>query len=110
MALKHAESGEIVDVRPLGAALAESQTVTLAKNDAFELLRLVLPAGKEIPAHQAPAEIIVQCLEGRVAFTAGDETTELAAGHMLHLKAAEPHALRGIEDASLLVTILLPGK
>ena len=72
MALEHAQSGEVVDVRPLGATLADAKTTTLAKTDAFELLRLVVPAGKEIPTHAAPGEIIVHCLEGRVTFTARD--------------------------------------
>ena len=49
----------------------------------------------------------MQCLEGRVAFTAGDTTRELGPGELLFLSGNEPHSLRGIENASLLVTILL---
>ena len=67
----------------------------------------VVPAGKAIPTHQVAGEITVQCLEGRVAFTAGDTTRELGPGELLFLSGAEPHSLRGIENASLLVTILL---
>ena len=70
-------------------------------------LRKLFPAGKDIPLHKAPGEITVQCLEGRVAFTAAGQTHELAAGQLLYLTAAEPHALKAIEDSSLLVTLLL---
>jgi quercetin dioxygenase-like cupin family protein len=49
----------------------------------------------------------VQCLEGRIAFTAHDTTRELSAGQMLYLAGNEPHSLRGVLDASVLVTILL---
>jgi quercetin dioxygenase-like cupin family protein len=107
MAIPHAKPGEALDIRPLGAALARSITTTLVKTATLEVVRLVLPAGKEIPTHRVSGEITVQCLEGRVAFTAGDATQELAAGHLLYLSGGEPHALRSIEDASVLVTILL---
>jgi quercetin dioxygenase-like cupin family protein len=107
MAIAHAKSGEIIDVRPLGAALANTKTTTLAKTGDLEILRLVVPAGKEIPTHQAPGEISVQCLEGKVAFTAEGRTQELSAGQLLYLSTGKPHALKGLQDSSVLVTILL---
>ena len=107
MAISHTKSGEVIVLRPLGEALAHALTNTLVKTDRLEIIRLVVPAGKDIPPHQVAGEITVQCLEGRVAFTAGGTTRELAAGQLLHLAGNEPHSLRGIEDASVLVTILL---
>ena len=107
MSIQHAKPGDVIQL-PLGAALGSSKTTTLVKTAVLELIRLVLPAGKEIPTHKAPGEITVQCLEGRVAFTAEGTTQELATGQMLYLAAGEPHAVKAIEDASLLVTILLP--
>ena len=77
------------------------------KTDRLEVIRLVVSAGKDIPPHQVAGEITVQCLEGRVAFTAGGTTRELAAGQMHYLAGNEPHSLRGIDDASVLVTFLL---
>ena len=108
MSIPHARPGGVVDCRPLGPQLATTKTATLVKTKELELLRLVLPAGKEIPTHRAPGEITVQCLEGRVAFTAYGKTRELVAGQMLFLEAAEPHSLKAIESSSLLVTMLLP--
>jgi quercetin dioxygenase-like cupin family protein len=107
MAIPHAAPGEVVSVRPLASALSNAKTSTLVKTDTLEVIRLVVPAGKEVPAHRVAGEITVQCLEGRVAFTAGDATRELAAGDLLYLSGGESHSLRGIEDASVLVTILL---
>jgi quercetin dioxygenase-like cupin family protein len=75
-----------------------------------EIIRLVVPAGKQIEEHKARSEIIVHCLEGRVAFTAFGKTQPLEAGHLLYLPAGEPHAGKGIEDASLLLTIRRPGR
>ena len=107
MSIPHAKPGEVIHL-PLGAALGSSKTTTLVKTSGLELIRLVLPAGKEIPTHKAPGEITVQCLEGRVAFTADGKTQELTAGQLLYLSAGEPHAVKAIEESSLLVTLLLP--
>lgn len=107
MAIPRAESGEIVAVGPLGDALAGSKTATLVNAASLKVIRLVVPAGEDIPEHTAPGDITVQCLEGVVDFVAGGRTRRLAAGQMLYLAAGTPHALHGFEDAAVLVTIVL---
>ena len=108
MAILHAEPGEIIDVRPLGEAVTTNKTTTLVKTDDMEIIRLVVTAGKEIPAHSAPGELVVQCLEGKIAFDCLGQTHELEPGQMLYLAAKQPHSVKGIEDGSLLLTILFP--
>ena len=107
MAISHAQPGEVVNVRPLGATLATTETKALVKTKTLEVIRMVVPAGKEIPTHKAKGEIIVQCLEGNIAFIAEGKTQDLSSGQLLYLAAGEPHSLKGIEGSSLLVTILL---
>ncbi len=107
MALPHAQPGEIIDVRPLESALATTRTKTLFKTDSVELIRIVMSAGKQISKHEAPGEIIVHCLEGRITFTAAGKSQELEAGQLLFLKPKEPHSVQCNEDASFLLTILL---
>ena len=107
MAIPHAKPGEVIDIRPLGSELANARTTVLAKTETLEIIRLVIPSGKDIPEHKARGEITVQCLEGRVAFTVGETTRELEAGQLLYLPSGEPHSLHGMEDSSVLVTILL---
>lgn len=107
MALPHAHPGDVIDVRPLGPALPETQTRTLIKTANLEVVRLVMSAGKQIAHHRAPGEITVQCLEGRIAFTALGRTQELAGGQLLYLPASEPHSVQCIENASFLLTIVL---
>src|SRR5688572_9016169 len=109
MSIQHAKSAEAIRL-PLGVGLSSAKTATLVKTNDLELIRLVLPAGKEIPTHKAPGEITVQSLEGRVAFTAQGKTQELNPGQLLYLPRAEPHSVKAIEHSSLLVTILLPQK
>jgi quercetin dioxygenase-like cupin family protein len=105
-----ADPGEPVDVRPLGVALGSAHTQTLVRTTAVEAVRLIVRAGQEIPLHKSRGEMIVHCLEGRVTFSALGTTRALEAGTLLHLPAGEPHAVKGIEDASLLSTILSPGR
>ena len=107
MAIPHAQPGDVIDARLIGAALATATTSTILKTDRIEIIRLVMAAGKVLAEHKAPGEIIVHCLEGRIAFTALGKTQELAAGQLLFLPAGEPHSVRCVEDASFLLTILL---
>jgi quercetin dioxygenase-like cupin family protein len=106
MSIPHLKSGEVVHL-PLGTGLQAAKTTTLVKTNDLEVIRLVVPSGKEIPTHKASGPITVQCLEGRVSFIAQGRSQDLDAGKFLYLGNAEPHSLRGIEDSSLLVTILL---
>jgi quercetin dioxygenase-like cupin family protein len=107
MAVRHAQSGEVIDIRPLGAGLATAKTTTLVKAETVEIVRLMIPAGKEIADHQAPGEITVQCLEGRIEFGVEGSSRELAAGQMLYLASGVRHRLRGLEDSSLLLTLVV---
>jgi nucleotide-binding universal stress UspA family protein/mannose-6-phosphate isomerase-like protein (cupin superfamily) len=101
-----ANSGDVVDARLPAAALTSARTRTLVHTAAVEVVRLIVRAGQEITGLKSKGETVVHCLEGRVAFTALGKTQTLEAGDLLHLPAAEPHAFTGIEDASVLLTIV----
>lgn len=107
MAIPHAAPGDVIDIRPLADKLAQASTHTLAKSERLEVIRLVVPAGKEIPPHKVAGPITVQCLEGRIAFAVEGREQTLAPGEMLFLAGSETHSLKGIEDSSVLVTIQL---
>lgn len=93
---------------PLGKTIETATSAMLLKSDGLELIRLVVPAGKEIPPHRAPGEITVQCIEGLVAFEHDGHVIELRPGDLLHLCPQESHALKGLVDSSVLVTRLRP--
>ncbi len=110
MAIPHAQPAEVVNVRPLGANLSQARTETLIKTDALEVIRLVATAGKEIAQHEVPGEITLQCLEGQIELTANGKTQRLSAGELVYLPGSTPHAVRAVENASVLLTILLRPK
>lgn len=107
MALPHARSAQVVSVRPLGTALAQTQSYAIIKAQQLEVIRVVLRAGEHMRQHDTPGEITVQCLEGAVEFQLDQAVHLLRAGDLLHLQARAPHALRAVQDSSLLVTICL---
>ncbi len=110
MALQHARSTDVVSVRPLGAALAAAATSAILKATQLEVIRAVLPAGKELRQHETPGEMTIQCLEGEVELHTAAGASLLRAGDLVHLQAHATHSLRGLTDASLLLTLCLaPG-
>jgi len=50
---------------------------------------------------------MVDCLEGLITVQINGDSRVLEAGQTLHLSGGQPHSLSGIEDASVLLTILL---
>lgn len=93
---------------PLGEAFGAAASTTLLKSAGLDLIRLVIPAGKEIPPHRVLGEITVHCIEGHVAFEHDGRAIDLRAGDLLHLCPQEIHALKGVLDSTVLVTRLRP--
>lgn len=108
MALHHASSGEIIDLSPLGPELKRSRTAALVKTDSFEAIRLVLRARDELPAHKISGKFTLSCIEGRIVLDLPENSLELSAQQWVYIDSGVPHALRAIEDSSLLLTIMLP--
>jgi len=107
MAIQHAISGQPLNVLPLANGQGDRQTVALFKTNELEVMRLVLPKGKSMPAHKVAGDITVHCLEGSIAFTSDGSNRTLAAGELLYLSGGVPHSLTGIEDACALMHIVL---
>ena len=107
MAIQHAVSGQPVDVLPTANAQAERQTVALFKTNELEVMRLVLPMGKSMPAHKVAGDITVQCLEGAIGFNSGGNEQVLKAGELLYLAGGVVHSLTGLQDSCALLHIVL---
>jgi quercetin dioxygenase-like cupin family protein len=107
MAQPHATSGEVIDVRPLGERLTGAVSTALIKAEQLEIARLVLPTGKELPEHQTPGEVVVQCIEGRIEFRSYGKTQVLNPGDLIHLGGQASHALKALENSSLLLIVCL---
>lgn len=107
MAIPHAASGELINIAPLGEFVKDTVSTTLVRADHLEVFRLLLPAGKFMQEHKAAGTITIQCIEGVVELDAHGCTQTLRAGSLVYLADRQPHAVRALEDASLLITMLL---
>ncbi len=107
MALPHATSGQLIDIRPLGPRIGAAVSNALFKTPQLELMRLVLPRGKGMPEHTVLGAVTIQCLEGVIELHAHQTTQTVYAGGLVYLAGGEPHALHALEDSSVLLTLLL---
>ena len=101
MVIPQAIPGEPLSIRPLEGALAESRTDTLVRSDDLEISRGLLHAGAEEGPFECCGEVIALCIDGRVVVETASGTRELDAGQLLYLRAGETHAIRGLDDLSL---------
>ncbi len=107
MSIPHAQSGQAIDVAPFAHALPEQRTVALFKSEQLEVMRLVLLAGKSMPAHKVAGELTIQCLEGRIDVEVQGQSTVLQPGQLVFLLGNVPHSVTALDDASALVTLVL---
>jgi quercetin dioxygenase-like cupin family protein len=110
MALKHAKSGEVVDLRPLGDKLKSTKTSAIIKAEDFEAIRLVVQAGVTIPTHEVAGNVMLHCLEGQVRLGLSNGDMDLKASEWVFLDRSEDHSIAGVEDSCVLMTILFPPK
>jgi quercetin dioxygenase-like cupin family protein len=101
-----AKSATLVLVDVVGGPVTE----TLIKSKSLRVMRLVVPAHKQLDTHKSPGEVTFYCASGRVTLFVEGVPTELSAGQLAHLPPAVPHAVRGEEDAVLLLSVLTPGE
>ena len=107
MALPHAAPGAAIAVLRPGNDFSRFTSQALAKTSELELIRLILPKGKAMPEHHVAGEITLFCLRGEITVDVHGAATILQAGEMLYLSGGQAHALHAVQDALVLLTILL---
>lgn len=107
MSIPHAVAGQPMDVAPLGPRLVQERSAALFKSEQLEVIRLVLLAGKSMPAHRVAGEITLHCLEGQLAVEVAGERTVLQSGQLMFLLSDVPHSVTALEHASALLTLVL---
>jgi len=81
MALPHAQSGQIIDVNPLGSRLRSTVSTALFKAEDLEVIRLVLLAGKEMRPHRVSGVVEDVSFLGsivRIRIRLGDDATTVS--------------------------------
>jgi quercetin dioxygenase-like cupin family protein len=78
--------------------------VSLVKDDALNILLMVLKKGARLAEHRTKGPIAVQVLSGSVRFSAGSKDVELASGSMAVLDRNVVHELEALEESIVLLT------
>ena len=108
MALEHARPGQVIDIAPLGAALAAGESHAIIKTHSLELMRVVLRAGEALPPHHVLGEMTLLCIEGAAEVTLAGVVCQLQRNQLVLLPGQVQYAVRALTDTSLLLTLQLP--
>lgn len=100
--------GEVVQIRRLVGGIEKHEILQLIKSSNLRIRQVVIPAGEEIPTHEAEGEIVLHCLQGHVSLNALSKTYELTEDELLCLQTNEPFSTKALENSSLLMIVLLP--
>lgn len=102
MALSHAKPGEVISLDSPDRA----RTRAIVRQPSFEAVHLIVVAGQDIARHHVPGRLTLHCLEGHIRLMLDTGDVDMRAGDWIFLDRGAPHALRGVVDAALLLTIL----
>ena len=110
MATHHAAAGEVVDLATWADDLPSEKSKVIMKTTGLELARLVIGAGVDM--HQAgdcqvDGPVVVHCIEGQIELKTDAGRSRLRAGQLAYLEGHTDHALTGIDDSVVLLTIVL---
>lgn len=106
MALPHLAPGEVIGLATLDANADAAPRRALVKTEQFEAIYVSLQKGATVPKHRVAGHATVQCVKGVIAIVLNDRTVTLRDGDWMYLDRDQEHAVEGVEDGALLVTIL----
>jgi quercetin dioxygenase-like cupin family protein len=79
-------------------------SVSLVKDDALNILLMLLKHGARLSEHHTRGPIALQVLAGSVRFSAGAEQTLVASGSIVALDREVAHSLESLEESAVLLT------
>lgn len=104
MALKHAKSGEIVNLLTSGESTAPISQALVCTPE-IELMRLILKAGKDVPVQAVAGPITLFCHQGSVRVQVDNNWQTMHDNDLMYLAGGAHHALHAVSDAVVLVTL-----
>jgi quercetin dioxygenase-like cupin family protein len=78
-------------------------SVSLVKDEALNILLMLLKRGARLNEHRTRGAIALQVLAGSIRFSAGAETL-VTSGNMIALDRDVPHSLESLEESAVLLT------
>lgn len=106
MALDHVGPGEVQKLDAFVGNDTDAARRAIVKTDMFQAIYVTVQSDTKIARHRVPGQATVQCLKGKIAIVFDDATVAMNEGDWMYLDRNQDHAVEGIEDGALLVTIL----
>lgn len=105
MALRHALSGEVVNIRNAFAQTAGDQSQALVSTPDIEVVRLALESGKVLADYQVEGPVTLHCLEGAIEVRIDDQWSPMQAGDLLYLTGGTCCTVKARQESLVLLTI-----
>jgi quercetin dioxygenase-like cupin family protein len=75
----------------------------LVERDGLKVVRLVVPAGVEVPEHHATVDVVATVVRGMGTFTVAGESRAIGPGDVVEMAPRVRHALRAQDELELIV-------
>lgn len=102
LSLKVVDEAARIKAKPEWSS-ASRLAVSLVKDDALNILLMLLKKGARLAEHRTKGPIAVHVLSGSVRFGAGSESAELSAGSIAALDRNVVHELEALDESVVLL-------
>ena len=85
----------------------DRHAVSLVKDDALNVLLMMLKKGSHLHEHRTKGPITVQVVSGSVRFGGGSEHRVIAAGEIVALDRGIPHSVEALDESALILTTVI---
>lgn len=92
---------DAVEYQPASVA-----THHLMRTPGGQITLFAFDAGQGLTPHTAPCQALVQLLEGEIEFTLHGQPLHMKAGECVEMQSGDPHALRALTRAKMMLTLL----
>lgn len=82
----------------------DRHAVSLVKDDALNVLLMILKKGSHLHEHSTKGPITVQVVSGSVRFSSGSDHRTISAGEIVALDRDIPHRLEALDESALILT------
>lgn len=80
----------------------------IMSNENGGIVLVAFEAGQKLDRHVAPAELMVNVLEGKIEFTMLDTPHTLRAGQFMLVGAEVPHSVKALADSKMMLIKVKP--
>jgi hypothetical protein len=100
------EPRQVATLKSLDELRLGPEVSVLLKSEDIRIFQLIVRAGRDVPIHEAAGALVFQGLDGHVLIRVRNRWHDLHGRQLLFLTINEPFLIHGIEDSSLLLTIV----